>query len=98
VSEIVGPHEVGVQLDATQVDDPDQSGRVIDYDLLGGAARRKSEGNRSQPLRPIRRCAFLVEGLAFGTIHEALENQRTVSDSAESTRRDGKKIANYIEF
>jgi hypothetical protein len=32
---------VGVQLDAAEVDDPGQPGRIVDDDFLSGAAGRK---------------------------------------------------------
>jgi hypothetical protein len=36
--------------------------------------------------------------LAFGTVDEALENQRTIPDSSESARGDRQIVADEIEF
>ena len=49
VVEVAGAHRVRMQLDAAEVDDPGQAGRVVDDDLLGGAARGKRERHRAQP-------------------------------------------------
>jgi hypothetical protein len=42
--------------------------------------------------------AFLIVGLALGAIYEALENQRTIPDSNENTRRNRQIVAYEIEF
>ena len=42
--------------------------------------------------------AFLIEGLALGTVDEALENQRAIANSSESARGDGEIVAYEIKF
>jgi hypothetical protein len=41
---------------------------------------------------------FLIERLAFGTVDEAFENERTILDASESARRDRQIVAHEIEF
>ncbi len=42
--------------------------------------------------------ALLIKRLAFGAVHESLENDRTIPDSGESARRDRQVVANQVEF
>ena len=77
-----------MQLDAAEIDDPRKSGSVIDHDFFRSAPRREREGYRSQPRRALRRCALLIKRLAFGAVDVALEDNRTVADSAERARCD----------
>jgi hypothetical protein len=46
---IAGAHRMWMKLDAAQIHDPRKSGRVIDYDLLRFAPRRKRQRHGSQP-------------------------------------------------
>ncbi len=55
VLKIAGADGVGVELDAAEVDDPDEAGGVIDDDLFGGAAGGEGEGCGAQPARDARR-------------------------------------------
>ena len=71
-----------MQLDAAKIYDPCQPRSVIDNDFFRGAARRKRERDRPQPLGTLRRCALLVEGLAFGAVDVSLEDERTIADSS----------------
>src|SRR5262249_24610007 len=98
VLEISGTHGVGVLLDATEVDNPDKAGRIVNDDLFCGAARWKRQSDRSQPRRPFAGSALLIERFALGAIHEALENDRAVLDSAQRPRRNRQIVANQIEF
>ena len=81
--EIAGAHRVRMQLDAAEVDDPREAGRVVDDDLLGGAPRRKRQRHRAQPRRPVVGRALLIEGLALGAVDEALEHDRPIADAGE---------------
>ena len=85
--EIAGAHRVRMQLDAAEVDDPGEAGGVVDDHLLGGAPRRKRQRHGAQPVRPLRRGALLIEGLALGAVDEALEHDRAIADAGERARR-----------
>ncbi len=87
-----------MQLDAAQVDDPGQPGRIIDDDFFRGAARRERQRDGSQPGGPLGGRALLIKRLALGAIDEALENDRTIPDSGQRARRDGQVVADKIEF
>jgi hypothetical protein len=86
--EIAGAHRMGMQLDATKIDDPRKPRRVIDNDFFRSASGRERECYRSQPRGALRWCALLIERLTFGAIDVSLEDKRTVSDSDEHARRD----------
>ena len=88
VLEIAGAHGVRMQLDAAQVDDPGEPGRVVDDYLFGCAARGEGQRDGSQPVWTLGGCALLIERLALGAVDEALEDDRAVSDSGESAGRD----------
>ena len=42
--------------------------------------------------------ALLVEGLGFGSVDEALEDDGTVSDSVQCAGRDGEVVADEVEL
>ena len=96
--EIAGAHRVRVQLDAAEVDDPGEARRVVDDDLLGGAARRERQRHGAQPVRPLLGRALLVERLALGAVDEALEHDRPIADAGERARRDRQVVADEVEL
>ena len=89
---------MGVQFDATQIDDPGKPSRVIDDDLFRSSARREREGNCSQPWRPLSGRTLLIKRLTLGAVDETLQNNRTILDSGERARRNGQIVAHKIEF
>ena len=96
--EIAGAHRVRMQLDAAEVDDPGEAGRVVDHDLLGGAPGRKGERHRPQPLRPLLGRALLVERLALGAVDEALQHDRPIADAAQRAGRHREVVADEVEL
>ena len=89
-AEFVGMVEVGgadwmrMEFHAAEVDDPGEAGGVVDDDLIGGAAGGEGERDFADPLGRIRWGALLVEGVFFGAVDEALEDNGAVAD-AEAT-------------
>ena len=77
-----------MELDAAQIDDPGEPGRIVDYHLFRGSARRKSQRYRTQPRRPPARRTLLIKHFALCPVDETFQNQRTILDSGESARRD----------
>ena len=98
VIEIAGAHRVRVQLDAAEVDDPREAGRVVDDDLLGGAARRKRQRHGAQPGGPVLGRALLIERLALGAVDEALEHDGPVADAGDRAVRDRQVVADDVEL
>ena len=72
--------------------------RVVDDHLFGGAAGGEGEGDGAQPAGRSVGGAFLVEGLAFGSVDEALEDDRAIADAGEGSRGDGEVVADEVEF
>ena len=95
---IGGAHRVGMKFDAAEIHDPGEAGRIIDYNLFRGPARRERERDRSQPGRALRRGTLLIKGFSLSAVDETFENNWTVLDSGERTRRDGKIVADEIEL
>src|SRR5206468_9272596 len=83
---------------ATEVHDPRESRRIIDYDFFGLAPRREEERNGSQPLGTIGWRPFLVKRLAFRSVYETLEDDWTVLNSRERAWRDRKVVAYEVKF
>src|SRR5215471_4603398 len=96
--EVGGTDGVRMQLDAAEVDDPGEAGRIVDDDLFGGPAGREREHDGAQPGRPFRGRALLVEGFAFGAVHETFEDDGTVLNAGQRAGRDGQIVANQVEF
>jgi hypothetical protein len=87
-----------MQLDASEVDDPCEPRRVIDYDFFSLTARRERQRNGSQPLGTLFGRALLIKRFGFGAVDKALENKRTIPNSGKSARRDRQVVTHQIEF
>src|SRR6266576_673425 len=87
-----------MQLDAAEVHDPCETGRVVDDNFFSGASRRKRKGDGPQPLRAILRRTLLIKRWALGAIHEALEHTRPIADAGDSSARDGQIVLNDVEL
>ena len=86
--EIAGPYGVRMQLDTAQVDDPGEARGIVDDQFFGGTAGGKRERYGPQPGGPLSGRALLIKSLALGAIHEALEHDRAILNSGQSSRRD----------
>src|SRR5258708_3544622 len=83
-----------MQLDAAEIHDPGESGRVVDDDLLRGAAGGKGERDRLEPRGPLVGRALLIERLGFGAVDEALEHEWAVADARNGAVGDGQVVPN----
>ena len=82
-----------VELYAAEVDDPGETGGVVDDDLFCGAAGGKGESNGAEEFRKIRGCALLVEGFGFGSVDETLEDDGAVPNALQCPWSDGEGVA-----
>ena len=98
VVEVVGAHRVRVQLDAAQVHDPGEAGRVVHDQLVGGATRGERQRDGLEPVGPLVGRALLVEGLALGAVDEALQDDGAVADSDERALGDREVVADDVEL
>ena len=96
--EIGRRHRVRMELDAAKVHHPRQPRRIVHDNLLGSAARRKGEGDGAEPRRALVRRALLVERLALGAVHEALEDDGPVANAGDRARGDGEVVAHDLEL
>ena len=81
--EVLGADRVRVEVDAAEVVDPGEAGRVVDDDLVGGPARREGQGRRPDELGQVLRRPLLEERLAGGAVDEPLERHRPAAGAAQ---------------
>ena len=74
--QVVGPDGMRIEVDAAEVVDPGQPGRVLDDDLVRGPAAREGQLGGRQPLGRVVRGALLEERLLGDPVDEALEGHR----------------------
>src|SRR5439155_5324506 len=98
VIEVAGTNRMRIEVDASQVDDPGQLRGVADHDLFRGPARGKGELDGLDPLGARRRGALLKEGLAFGSVDEALEGHGASANATQRSLGDRQVIADQIEL
>ena len=70
--EIARPHRMRMQLDAAQIDDPGQPGRIVDDNFFRSAAGRKRKRDGAQPI---------------GTMLRERASDKTPRSSAPFTKR-----------
>ncbi len=81
--EVIGPHRVRVQIDAPEVDDPEELRGVAHHDLARRAPGGEAELHRLDPVgTPLGR-PLLEERLLLRAIHVALEDDRPRRDPAQ---------------
>ena len=98
VVQVRGAHRMRMQLNATEVNDPRESGGVIDYNFLRDPTRRKRQRRGTQPNRPVRRRAFLIERLPLGAVDKTFQHDWSIANARERAGRDGQVVTNEIEF
>jgi hypothetical protein len=96
--EVGGEDGVGVELHAAEVDDVEEAGGVVDDDFFGGAAGGEAEGDGAEVGGQVGGRALLVEGLMFGPVYEAFEDDGAVADSVQSARSYGEEVARDVEL
>ena len=96
--EVAGADRMGIEVDATEVDDPGQLGYIPDHDLLGGSARRKAQLDRFDPFRPRGRRPLLKERLAFRAVDKPLQRHRPSVDAANGALGNGHVVAHQVKL
>ena len=87
-----------VEVDASEVDDPRQGGRVVDHHLVGGPAGRERELDRAHELRNRLRGPLLEERLAGCPVDEALEGHRAVPNAEQRAVGDREVVPDEIDL
>ena len=98
VLEVVGPDRVRVEVDAAQVDGPDQGGSVPGHDLHGAAPGREAQLHRVDPGRPGLRRPLLEERLALRAVHEALEHHGTSRGTGHGPVRHAEVVPDQVKL
>ena len=92
--QVVGPIDVvaarvpRVEVDAAEVDEPEQRRQVLDDREVDHAARAVRDRAGLDPRRPRRRRALHEERLAVGAVGIALHHHRAVGEVRQQHRRD----------
>src|SRR5262245_73291 len=96
--QVRGADGMRIEVDAPEVDDPQQLRRVTYDDLAGRTSGRKAELDGLDPVRVLVRRPLLEERLALGAVHVALEDDRTPGDSPDGPLGDRRVVSGQIEL
>ena len=96
--QIRGTDGMGMELDASEIDDPGKTRRIVNDNFLGRATGRKGKRYNSQPLWPLCRGTLLIEGRLLGTVHEALQDERPIPNSCQSAVRNRKVVLHELKL
>ena len=96
--QVVGADRVRIEVDAAEVDDPDQGGRLVDHDLVGGAPGRERQLGGPDPVGRVVRRPLLEERLLGDAIDEPLEGHRPATDAGQRPFGDGQVEVDDIEL
>jgi len=95
--QVISPDGARVEVDASQVHDPEKLGRVAHNDLSSGSPGGKPQSHRFDPLRARGRSSLLEEGLAGGAIHVTLEHNGTTGDAPQGPIGDREVVPRQVE-
>ena len=96
--QIRGTDGMGMEFDASEIDDPCKTRRIVDDNFFGRAPGGKGKRHGSQPFWPLCRGALLIEGLLLGTVHEALQDERAIPNSCQSAVRNREVVPHEFEL
>jgi hypothetical protein len=96
--EVVGAHRVRIEINASQVHDPQKLRRIAHDDLPRRPTRWKAELDRFDPLGPPLRGALLEERLTQSPIHVALEHDRPPRDATQRAVGDRRVVPREVEL
>ena len=98
VVEILGPNRMGVEVDAAEIGDPGEPGRLAQDDLVGGSSGRKRQLGRVDPVRSVFGRSLLEERLALSAVDEAFEGHRPTGDAAQRTVGDREVVVDQVHL
>jgi hypothetical protein len=98
MSEIVGAHGMGIEVDAAHVDRPHQASGVVDHGFLGRCARGVLQFGDVDEIRPLLGCALLEDSFFGDALDEPLEDHRPVLHTAQGTAGDSEVVVDQVEF
>src|ERR1700716_707770 len=96
--QVAGTDRMGIEVDASEVDDPGQLGGVAHHDLFRRPARWKRQLYGLDPLRTRCGSALLKEGLTFSAVDETLERHRATVNTTQRALRHGHVIADQVKL
>ncbi len=98
VVEVVGAHRVGVEVDTTQVDRPDQPGGVSDDGFFGRRARRVLELGDVDVVGSLLRRPLLEDGLLADALDEPLEDHRPAATPRSAPSATRQVVVDEVAF
>jgi hypothetical protein len=96
--EVVSANGMRIEIDASEVDNPQELGGVADDDLAGRASGGEAELDGLDPVGVILGRAFLKKRLLIRTVHVAFEHERPARDAAKSAIGDRGVILHEIQL
>ena len=96
--EVVRAHRVRVEIDATEVDDPGELGRVAQHHFAGGAPGGELQLHGLDPEWPRLRGPLLEEENALRAVHVPLQRHRPATRPTQRAPGDRQVIADQIEL
>src|SRR5690606_39976720 len=85
-----------MQLEACEIREPDERGRITRHDLLRRASGREAQLDDVDPLGTLLRRTLLIEEFAVDAVRIPHEHVRSSARGAERAVRDRKIVANMI--
>ena len=95
---VAAAHRPRVQVEAPEVDRPQDVGHVDRAQLLGAAPARERHRHRLEPRRAARRHPLLVEERPLGAVGVALEHGRALAHPPQGAGADGEVVADQVEL
>src|SRR6266496_766387 len=96
--EILGADGVRVEVDAAEVHDPGELGRIAHDDLVGRSTRWEPELDHLDPIGTGPRRTLLEEEFAFRAVDEPFQRHRSSTDTAERAVGNAQVVANEVEL
>ena len=96
--EVVRADRVRVEVDAAEIDDPGQSGGLVDDDLVCRPTRRKRQLGSPDPVGRVLGRPLLEERLLGDPVHEPLERHRPAANAGQRAFGDGKVVVDDVEL
>ena len=91
-------HRPRVEVEASQVDRPQDVGHVHRAQLLGAAPAREGHRDGLEPRRTARRYPLLVEERPLGPVGVALEHRRALAHAPQGAGPDGEVVPHEVEL
>ena len=95
---VVAARVPGIEVDAAEIDHPEQGREIVDHREVDDASRAVLDRARPEPVRTGRRRALHEEELALRAVRIALHDHRPVPDVRQEHGRDVRVVGEQVAF